>query len=264
MKSHIIDCDLVSIITPAYRVENLVQETIDSVIAQTYPNWELLIADDCSTDNTAAVVKRAAKIDPRVRLIKCFVNGGPAAARNTALQQAKGRWIAFLDSDDLWLPTKLADTIGYAVSRNSVLTFTGFRRMTSDGRQIGSFIPVPDKLNYLQLLGNTAIATSTVLIDRAIAGDVKMKRVYYDDFVCWLEILKKGHLAHGLNEDLMRYRVVENSVSRNKRRSAGEVWKTYRNVEQLGYVKSVWYFSNYSFNAFKKYRSFWREFSLVR
>lgn len=248
--------DLVSIITPAYRVEKIVQETIDSVIAQTYGNWEMLVADDCSPDGTASVVFAAAKVDSRVRLVRCKTNGGPAAARNAALAEARGRWVAFLDSDDLWLPEKLEETIRHAVACRSALTYTGFRRISHDQMSIGDYVYVPSSLDYHQLLGNTAIATSTVLIDRNMVGDISMKRVYYDDFVCWLDILKMGFVAHGLNKDLMRYRVVANSVSRNKRRSAIEVWKIYRQVEKFGFILSTWFFLNYAFNAYKKYSKF--------
>lgn len=256
MSSFSFDDELVSIITPAYRVQAVVRETIDSVIQQTYPKWEMLIADDCSPDGTAAVIAAAATDDPRVRLIRCEVNGGPAAARNAALGQARGRWIAFLDSDDLWLPTKLADSMEFATSQKSALTFTGFRRISFDGQKIGKYISVPKNLPYSKLLGNTAIATSTVLIDRRMTGEFTMKNVYYDDFACWLEILKTGLKAHGLNKDLMRYRVVTNSVSRNKRRSASEVWKIYRQVEKINLACSAWYFMRYALNAILKYRIF--------
>ena len=248
--------ELVSIITPAYRVESIIDHTIASVVGQTYSNWEMLIADDCSPDNTAAVVAAAAAKDSRIRLLKCAKNGGPAAARNLALGAAKGRWIAFLDSDDLWLPTKLEETLEYAQSRQSALTFTGYRRISHDGDKVGEFKSVPETVSYSQLLGNTAIATSTVMIDRMQTGDLTMKLVYYDDFACWLEILKKGHVAHGLNKDLMRYRVVKNSVSRNKWKSAKEVWKSYRNIERRNIWKSIWYFASYSWNAYFKYRNF--------
>lgn len=248
--------DLVSIITPAYNAQDVIGQTIDSVVAQNYQNWELLVADDRSVDNTAAVVDEAVRADSRVKLIRCEINGGPAAARNAALAQAKGRWIAYLDSDDLWLPEKLAKTLAFAKARESALTFSGFRRMTMDCSEVGRFVQVPPTLTYRQLLGNTAIATSTVLVDRAVTGDLTMRPVYYDDFVCWLEILKRGHLAHGLNEDLMRYRVVSNSVSRNKRRSAAEVWKTYRQVEKLGLMNSIWYFTNYALRGMAKYKDF--------
>lgn len=250
------DTDLVSIITPAFRVEKIVLETIQSVLSQTYSNWELLIADDCSPDKTAALVEEASRKDFRIRLLMCEKNGGPAAARNLALKAAKGRWIAFLDSDDLWLPDKLTETIAFALQNKAALTFTGFKRFSSDPSQTGHYVDVPRYLNYRKLLGNTAIATSTVLIDRFQTGDIKMHKTYYDDFVCWLGVLKQGYTAHGLNKDLMRYRVMSNSVSRNKLRSAKEVWKTYRHIEKLNIISSAWYFSCYALNAVSKYRKF--------
>jgi teichuronic acid biosynthesis glycosyltransferase TuaG len=248
--------NMVSIIMPAYRAASLIQESINSVLSQTYPNWELLIADDCSPDGTAAVAESASFTDKRIKLIRCKVNGGPAAARNAAIAEAQGRWVAFLDSDDLWLPQKLESTIRHARENQSAITFTSFRRISYDLAHTGRLIKAPKSLSYRELLGNTAIATSTVLIDRSLVGEFHMKKVYYDDYVCWLEILKKGFVAHGLNEDLMRYRVVSNSVSRNKKRSAQEVWKIYTKVENLGFFKSAFYFSNYALNAFLKYRNF--------
>jgi teichuronic acid biosynthesis glycosyltransferase TuaG len=247
---------LVSIITPAYRAAAVVPATIESVLAQTWTDWEMLVADDCSPDNTREVVREWATRDPRIRLIALERNGGPAAARNGALEQARGRWIAFLDSDDLWLPQKLERSIAFAEREKAALVYTGYRRITADGGRTGRYIGVPAALSYRQLLGNTAIATSTVLIDRAQTGDIRMQRVYYDDFVCWLGIVKRGLLARGLDEDLMRYRVMQQSVSRNKKRSAQEVWKTYRQVEGLGLLASCWYFANYAARAFLKYRGF--------
>ncbi|HTH79833.1 MAG TPA: glycosyltransferase family 2 protein [Ramlibacter sp.] len=247
---------LVSIIVPAYRAASYIGRTIESVIAQTCGDWEMLVADDCSPDNTREVIAEWAARDPRVKLIAREKNGGPAATRNSALDRAQGRWIAFLDSDDMWLPAKLERSLAHAQANHAALVFTAYRRISQDDSRIGELIHVPRTLTYRQLLGNTAIATSTVLIDRSIAGDVHMERVFYDDFVCWLSILKRGHVAYGLDEDLMRYRVLAQSVSRNKGRSAREVWKTYRNVEQLGPVAASWYFGRYALNALRKYRSF--------
>jgi teichuronic acid biosynthesis glycosyltransferase TuaG len=247
---------LVSIIVPAYKAASYIGRTIESVLAQTYRDWEMLIADDCSPDNTREVVGEWAARDARIKLIAREKNGGPAAARNSALENAQGRWIAFLDSDDIWLPAKLERSIAHAQANRAALLFTAYRRISQDESRVGDLIHVPRTLTYKQLLGNTAIATSTVLIDRSIAGDVRMERVFYDDFVCWLSILKRGHVAHGLDEDLVRYRVLAQSVSRNKGRSAREVWKTYRNVEQLGPVAASWYFSRYAMNALRKYRNF--------
>lgn len=250
------DDKLVSIIVPAYKAASHIGHTIESVLAQTYRHWEMLIADDCSPDDTREVIAQWAQRDPRIQLIALERNGGPAAARNAGLQRARGRWIAFLDSDDMWLPEKLERSLAHAQHNRAALVYTGFRRISHDESRVGKRIHVPRALTYRYLLGHTAIATSTVLIDRSIAGEVRMQRVYYDDFVCWLSILKRGHVAHGLDEDLMRYRVLAKSVSRNKGRSAREVWKTYRDVERLNPVASAWYFSRYAFNALRKYRSF--------
>jgi teichuronic acid biosynthesis glycosyltransferase TuaG len=156
----------------------------------------------------------------------------------------------------MWLPAKLERSLAHARANSAALVFTGFRRISFDGSRTGEYIAVPRTLTYRQLLGNTAIATSTVLVDRSITGNLHMEAVYYDDFVCWLSILKRGHVAHGLDEDLMRYRVVAKSVSRDKGKSAGEVWKTYRQVERLGVMPSAWYFSRYAVNALRKYRRF--------
>src|SRR5438105_2731958 len=168
---------LVSIIVPAYRAEATIERTIASVRAQGHADWEMLIADDCSPDRTRAIVAEWARKDPRVRLIALERNGGPAAARNAALAQAQGRWIAFLDSDDMWLPAKLERSLAHAQAMRAALVFTGFRRITHDESRVGGYIAVPATLTYRQLLGNTAIATSTVLVDRAIAGDIRMEGV---------------------------------------------------------------------------------------
>lgn len=248
--------DLVSIITPAFRAASVIDETIKSVIAQTHTNWEMLIAEDCSPDNTRDVIRQWAQTDPRIRLIALERNGGPAMARNAAIERATGRWIAFLDSDDLWLPKKLERTLEHANAHEAALTFTGFSRITADGSVIGGYVGTPRRMSYRQLLGNTAIATSTVLLDRNMVGDVRMKNTYYDDFDCWLQILKRGHLAYGLDEDLMRYRVMGQSVSRNKRHSAAHVWRAYRDLEGLSLPVSLWYFIQYAIRGLLKYRNF--------
>jgi teichuronic acid biosynthesis glycosyltransferase TuaG len=247
---------LVSIITPSWNVERLIGETILSVQAQTLGDWELLIADDCSTDNTAAVIESYAANDSRIRLIRQPRNGGPALARQTAIERAKGRFIAFLDSDDLWLPTKLERQIAFARAHRAALSYTAFRRINEDGSVAGRLIAVPGSLTYDQLLKNTSIATLTALVDREISGPIAMKNEGYDDFCLWLSILKPGHVAWGLNEDLARYRVRGVSVSSRPMRSAGWVWHIYRDVERLSLLKSAWCFAHWAARAWLKRRQF--------
>lgn len=247
--------ELVSIITPAYKAQHTILETIKSVQAQEYVNWEMLIVDDGSPDSTSEIVAQAALDDPRVRLIR-QKNAGPAMARQKALDNANGRYIAFLDSDDLWLPQKLQRQLAFMSNKNVIFSYTSFRRIRSDGSGLGHRIRIPVSLDYNDLLGNTAIATSTVIIDRKEAGELRMTKTYYDDFVLWLGLLKRGHRAYGLDEDLMRYRVIAQSVSRNKKNSARMVWKTYREIEKLSLLASIKSFAFYAFNAWRKYRVF--------
>ncbi len=246
---------LISIITPAYNAENTINKTIQSVINQTYQNWELIIVDDGSNDNTNYLISKYTKKDSRIKLIS-QLNSGPAIARQTGLNKSKGRFIAFLDSDDTWLPNKLKLQIEFMISKEAILSYTAFRRVQPSTNKMGRKINVPIKLNYEQLLGNTAIATSTVMVDKIKSGKLKMRKCHCDDFVLWLSILKKGKVAYGLNKDLVRYSVLSNSWSRNKWKNAKEVWYTYRKIEHLELFFSLRCFMKYAMNAFFKYKAF--------
>lgn len=250
------DHSLVSIVTPAYKAASFVGASIESVQAQDHRQWEMLVVDDRSPDNTAEVVERYAAEDPRVRLIRQPQNGGAAAARNAALENARGRYIAFLDSDDLWLPGKLSAQLAFMAATRAGLSFTAFRRISQNGDRVGRLIGVPDRLSYADLLKNTAIVTSTVIVDRLQSGSFRMTKTYYDDFVLWLELLKRGVVARGLNEDFTRYRMVAQSISRNKTNSARQVWLTYRNIEKLNPVSAAWCFAHYAARGWLKYRQF--------
>jgi teichuronic acid biosynthesis glycosyltransferase TuaG len=247
---------LVSIITPSWNVERFIEETIHSVQAQTFADWELLIADDCSTDKTPELIEAASARDPRVKLIRQERNGGPALARQASIDHAQGRYLAFLDSDDLWLPNKLERQLAFAREKRAALSYTAFRRIDESNTTTGRLIEVPTSLSYEQLLKNTSIATLTVLVDREIAGPVAMKNEGYDDFCLWLSILRPGHTAFGLNEDLARYRVRGTSVSSRPMRSAKWVWHIYRNVEHLPLIKSAWCFGHWGARAWLKRREF--------
>jgi teichuronic acid biosynthesis glycosyltransferase TuaG len=247
---------LVSIITPSWNVERFIEETIRSVQAQTFADWELLIVDDCSTDKTPELIEAISARDPRVKLIRQQKNGGPALARQASIDHAQGRYLAFLDSDDLWLPHKLERQLAFAREKRAALSYTAFRRIDEANTTTGRLIDVPASLTYGQLLKNTAIATLTALVDREITGPVAMKNEGYDDFCLWLSILKPGHTAFGLNEDLARYRVRGASVSSRPVRSAQWVWQIYRNVEQLPLLESAWCFAHWGARAWLKRREF--------
>lgn len=248
--------ELVSIVTPAFNASSFIEKAIESVIGQTYPHWELIVTDDCSSDKTSDIVTRFADRDQRIQLITQKINQGPAMARNASLERARGRFIAFLDSDDWWLPQKLERQLAFMFDGQKVLSYTQFRRVDQNGENPGREIEVPARLTYKRLLGNTAIATSTAIVDRKQTGDLRMIKTYYDDFALWLKLLRTGVVAEGLQEDLMRYRVVKGSVSRGKFNSAHKVWKTYRDIEGLGLLRSSVSFSLYTYNAIRKYRHF--------
>ncbi|HEX7861349.1 MAG TPA: glycosyltransferase family 2 protein [Verrucomicrobiae bacterium] len=248
--------ELVSVIMPAYNASRFVIEAIASVRSQTYPAWELLVVNDCSKDNTSALVRAQTELDPRVKLLEHQTNLGPAEARNTAVRAATGRYVAFLDSDDFWLPEKLERQLRFMQSTNTGLCYTQYRRITEDGSHVGQIVPVEPQITYKQLLKNTTIATSTTIVDRELTGPFSLVPGYgYDDFILWLDLLKRGVKAHALLEDLVRYRVVTGSVSRQRFRAAKWVWNIYRKTQGMGPIYSAWCLSGYAWRAFRKHRT---------
>jgi teichuronic acid biosynthesis glycosyltransferase TuaG len=243
---------VVSVITAAYNAEAFIGETMAAVQSQTLADWELLVADDASTDRTAALVEAAAAADSRIRLIRLPCNGGVARARNAALAAARGRFIAFLDSDDLWLPQKLERQVAFMQAENAAVSYTAFRRIDETGSRLGRLVTVPARLTYRQLLRNTAIATLTGMVDTAKTGPIRMIEARRDDYILWLSLLKRGVVAHGLQEDLARYRVVRGSLSSKPKRSAAGVWDVYRKVEKLGPLHASWCMLHYGARAVMK------------
>ena len=242
--------NLVSIIMPAYRSAGYIAESIVSVQQQTYQDWELLITDDCSPDNVGEVVRGFADSDPRVRYFRLERNSGPAIARNNSVARASGRFIAFLDSDDCWMPEKLARQIEFMEQRKIGFSFTEYQRMRPDGSLYPFVNSCPDQVFYRDILLDTCISTLTVMLDRKLVGDFSLTPGWgYDDYVLWLDILRRGGAAHCLQENLARYRVMEQSVSSNKLRAARWVWNIYRRHENFGVLPSAWYLANYAKNA---------------
>ena len=242
----------VSVITPVYNAEKFLKETIDSVLKQTYKDYDYLLVDDCSTDSSADIVKEYAENDNRVKYIKLKENSGAAVARNTGLEHAQGRYIAFVDSDDLWYPEKLEKQLTFMQENNEAFTYTKYEHITEDG-EVLSAPDFPERLNYSGLLKNTAIACSTVVIDREVIGDFRMPLVRKgQDTATWLKILRDHDYAYLVDEILNQYRGREGSLSSNKIDALKRTWNTYRNLENLPLPKALYYFTFYIWNAVKR------------
>lgn len=244
---------LVSIVTPVYNSEKFISETIDSIQNQTYKHWELILVDDCSSDNSYDIISKYIKYDKRIRYIKLEKNSGAAVSRNTGIKNAKGRFIAFLDSDDIWLPEKLEKQVKYMLDKKIGFTFTSYRYMKEDGTKTNKVAKAPYKINYNGLLKNTIIGCSTVVLDRQIVGDFLMPLVRKgQDTATWLMILRNQKYAYGMEEILVDYRLVGNSLSSNKIKALKRTWNIYRSVEKINVFKSTYVFCFYVFNAIKK------------
>lgn len=242
----------VSIILPVYNSEKYIEETIKSVLNQTYTNWELIIVDDCSKDNSLKIVEQLKT--EQFRIIKNKENSGVALSRNKAIEKAQGKYIAFIDSDDLWEKEKLEKQLKFMEERNIVFSFSSYKRIKENGNIITK-VNVPNKIDYKELLKNTIILTSTVIIDtEKISKDlIKMPKLKLsEDTAMFLNILRNGYTAYGLEEYLIKYRVRKKSLSSNKLKSMHSLWKVYKNQEKLNFFERVKNILGYIKNATKK------------
>lgn len=245
--------DIVSIITPAYNSGKYISQTIESVLRQTYFLWELIIVDDFSEDNTTELVREYQQKDHRIKLIELESNGGVANARNVGMQNAKGRYLAFLDSDDLWLDQKLERQLAFMKSQDIAFSFTQYRQFVGDIEHSRKLNDIPKELDYKGLLKGNSIACLTVIIDHQQIRNINMSKVKNEDYILWLSILKRGFKGYGLNEDLARYRISNNSISGNKKRSSVWTWKIYRDIEGLSLIRSLYCFSFYVIRGILKH-----------
>lgn len=246
--------NLVSIITPCYNCENFISYTIQSVISQTYKHWEMIIVDDCSDDQSAEIILSFAKKDSRIKYIKTdFPSGSPAKPRNIAIENAKGRYIAFLDSDDLWLPNKLENQVHILESNgNAAIAFSYYEKVNEEGVKSGIIIKSPQSLTYKQLLFGNVIGNLTGVYDTKKTGKVYLKNKGHEDYILWLEILKTGFVALNTNTVEALYRVRTNSISANKFKALKWTWNIYRHVENFNLTKSLYYFSFYAVKSLIK------------
>lgn len=245
----------VSVITPSYNSADFISETIESVQSQTYTNWEMIIVDDCSKDQSVKLIEAKQSEDERIKLIKLLRNGGPAYARNQAILAADGRYLAFLDSDDQWHPQKLEKQILFMHQNGYSFSYTAYRIMQEEGNPTEVVFHMPSQITYKDLLKNTAIGTLTVVLNQEKLGKVQMPlyRDCSEDYGLWMSILSHGVTAYGLNEELALYRKCNESLSSNKWKSARKTWNTYRKVGRSNLPSTMWYFLNYSVRAMRKH-----------
>lgn len=244
---------LVSVIVPVYNVKKYIVETMDCVRGQTYGDWELLLVEDGSTDGTRRIVEEYIETvrDDRIRLICQPANMGAAKARNKGLSEALGRYIAYLDADDLWEAEKLARELAFMREKRAAFAFTGYEFADENGQGTGKVVHVPETLNYKQALRNTTIFTTTVMFDTTLIPKerLRMPKVKSEDTALWWQVLRDGHVAYGLDENLVRYRRGGSSLSSNKLEAVRRIWNLYRRVEGLSVPASMWNFCFWALRA---------------
>ncbi len=232
---------MVSVVMPAYNCGGFIAESIASVQAQTHTNWELLVADDCSTDNTTQVVEAISAADPRVKYLRLEKNSGAAAARNLAIENAAGRYIAFLDSDDLWYPQKLEKQLDFMQKKGSAFSCTAYDCIKENGEKTSRKVVPFKKADYnLCLFYGCCIGNSTAMYDCEKHGKFFVPPIRKrNDFALWLQVLKKEKYVHGLQEVLASYRNRKESLSKNKLGLFKYHWQLYREIEGMNVFKSL-------------------------
>lgn len=254
MRRQFID-DLISVIIPVYNSEKYIKQTLDSILEQTYGRFEIVIVDDCSNDSTEEIIKSYMKEYMEIVYYRQEKNMGAGVARNKALEIAKGRYVAFLDSDDIWQAEKTAKQMKLIKHKNSAFCFTAIEMIDENNSIIKEKRKIKNKVDYKFLLRNTMIPTSSVIIDRKILGDFRMSnRRGGQDYATWLKLLRHGTIAYGIDEALVKYRVGNNSLSSNKFKSIKQVWEIQTQNEKINKISAGYNVVCFAFNALKKYK----------
>jgi glycosyltransferase involved in cell wall biosynthesis len=245
---------LVSIITPCYNSAEYIAQTIESVLAQTYRNFEMIIVDDCSVDNSVKIISFYQKIDCRIKLYQTKAcSGFPAGPKNMGLEKASGQYIAFLDSDDVWLPEKLEHQIKLFDSKDVAVVFSYYEKISEDGRRSNRIVSAPDIVTYKRLLGGDCIGSLTAMYDTSKTGKVFFPFMRSEDYALWLDILHMGYIARNTGTVEALYRIRKNSVSANKIIASRWTWNVYYQHLRLSFVKSLYYFVIYAVKASLKF-----------
>lgn len=247
---------MVSIVMPAYNAAKTIRDSIESIQAQTFKDWELIVIDDGSKDNTAEILQEMATTDSRIRFFQNEKNSGVSYTRNRAVELAGGEWIAFLDSDDQWQPEKLEKQSALAeVNRDMVVCYTASSFIDDDGKPYGYMLPAIERLTYKQLLRKNLMSCSSVMIRSSIMKEIKMPNdKMHEDYYVWLKVVREYGVAYGINEPLLVYRLSANSKSSNRLKSAKMLYNSYKAV---GYnlVVSFLLVSRYMVYSVKKRRN---------
>ena len=244
--------DKVSIIIPAHNAEKYILGTIDSVLAQDYQNREIIICENGSEDSTREIL--GGLTNPEIKVLLLDDVKDAAGARNAGVEAAEGRYIAFIDADDLWVKDKLSKQIAFMKENNAAFCFTGYEFADEDAKPLGKIVSVPETLSYEEALRNTTIFTSTVAFDINVLDkkDIMMPHIKSEDTALWWQLLRNGVKAYGLNENLVIYRRPSKSLSSNKLEAIRRIWNLYRQWEHLSLFKSISCFFGWAFRAVKR------------
>jgi teichuronic acid biosynthesis glycosyltransferase TuaG len=242
---------LVSIVIPVYNAERFLPETFLSIKNQTYTNWEAIFVDDCSTDDSVAVIKKYQSEDTRIKLYQNKSNSRAAITRNRGIDESSGRYLTYLDADDFWVTEKLEKQVKFMQEKKCEFSFTGYEFANEKGEPNGKIVRVPNTINYKQAVKNTTIWTTTVMFDMNLLTkeQIYMPNEWSEDTASWWRILKIIDHAYGLNEVLAYYRRSSGTYSANKIIALQKVWNLYRKVEKLNIFTSAYNFTWYVYRA---------------
>ncbi len=246
---------LISIVIPVYNAAPFLQDTIRTVKEQTYPEWELIFVDDASTDESLQLLQKFQEDNQRIEILSLPENGGPAAARNAGIRKAKGRYLVYLDADDVWDKDKLKKQLAFQKEKDCAFSFTGYEFADETATRNGKVVHVPRSISYEEALQNTTISTITVMFDRTkIPTELLLmpENCQREDTATWWNILKHGYTAYGLDEPLSVYRRHAGSHSANKLKAVIGTYRMYREQEQMGFFKTIRYMMKYIYGAVKR------------
>ncbi|MEN7550923.1 glycosyltransferase family 2 protein [Rapidithrix thailandica] len=246
--------ELVSIITPVYNTSPYLSATVESVIRQTYAHWEMIIIDDGSEDQSAAIAHHYSKQDERIRVVSLGKNYGAGVARNAGIKEAKGRYIAFIDSDDIWLPAKLEKQLRFMRDTQAELVHTAYNLIAENGSSLCKHYCPPSKVTYQDMLKTDYIGCSTAIYDTQRIGKVYMPEIRKrQDYGLWLRMMQDIKYAYGLPEQLVLYRIRKGSLSHNKWRLVQVQWDFYVQTARLGVMGGLRSMAYWSFFGLTKY-----------